>query len=99
MNVVNVECWMSNVGVQNDSDKMHMHIYSTAVTGALSNAGASIKRGTSRSLPVAVQLGLELGSDDIGARWFSSSLFCADEALSASSCGFLWLPRPRERHR
>ena len=48
---------MSNVGVQNDSNKMHMHVYSTSVTGALSDAGASIKRGTSRSLPVAVQLG------------------------------------------
>ena len=45
---------MSNVGVQNDSNKMHMHVYSTSVTGALSDAGASIKRGTSRSLPVAV---------------------------------------------
>ena len=55
MNIVNVECWGSNVGVQNDSDKMHMHVRSTSVTGALSNAGASIKRGTSRSLPVAVE--------------------------------------------
>ena len=54
VNVLNIERWMSNVGMQNDSDKMHMHVYSTSVTGALSNAGASIKRGTSRSLPVAV---------------------------------------------
>ena len=51
---------MSNVGVQNDSDKMHMHVYSTSVTGALSDAGASIKRGTSRSLPVAVRVRLPL---------------------------------------
>ena len=45
---------MSNVGVQNDSNKMHMHVYSTSVIRALSDARASIKCGTSRSLPVAV---------------------------------------------
>ena len=58
MNVLSIECWMSNVGVQNDSDKMHMDVYSTTVTGAPSDAGASIKRGTSRSLPVAVEMAI-----------------------------------------
>ena len=61
---------MSNVGMQNDSDKMHMHVYSTSVTGARSNAGASIKRGTSRSLPVAVgdHLALECSSQSCKRR-------------------------------